>query len=136
MQVVDQNTNEKTVDRTGHDYFIKDRDGKVRMYGRTHSYLDRQYPLQDKEIQAHDEKVSELRSIWNRRDKKAFEEKVLEYEQKFEQEFKDYPGFRKLNLRRYLDYLNDGNEAEIDDIIEAIADLTSTIPADASVQIG
>lgn len=136
MNVVDTSTGEMSVDRTGHDYFIRDNNGKVRMYGRVHSYLDKQYQKTQEEEAAHDRKVEELRKLWNQRKKKEFEQKVQEYETKFEEEFKEYPGFRKLNLRRYLDYLNDGNEAEIEDIIEAIADLTSTIPADASVTIG
>lgn len=136
MEVVDPDTKENTVDRTGHDYFIKDENGKVRMYGRVHSYLDRQYPLQSTERDTINTRVAELRSLWNRRDKAGFKQKALEYEKKFEEEFKDYPGFRKLNIKRYLDYLEDGNEAEIDDIIDAISELTSTIPADASVQIG
>lgn len=136
MEIDDPLTGEKTVDRTGHDYFIKDSNGKVRMYGRTHSYLDRQYDKTQQEKDTHDKHAEELRKLWKDGKKKEFEKKALEYEKEFEDEFKDFPGFNKLNIQRYLDYLNDGNEAEIEDIIEAIADLTSSIPADASVIVG
>ena len=136
MFAVDPDTKEFTVDRTGHDYFIKDSDGKTRMYGRVHSYLDPQYPQNEKEIQKHDTVVKELTDLWNNKNKNEFVRKALEYEKRFEEEFKDYPGFKKLNVQRYLDYLEDGNESEISDVIEAIADLVSHIPADASVVIG
>lgn len=127
---------ESNVDRTGHDYFIKDENGKVQMYGRVHSYLDRQYPKTVLETTAHDKKVAELRKLWDEGKKDEFKAKVFEYQKEFEDEYNTFPGYRDLNLNRYIEYLEDGNEDQINNVIEAIADLTSTIPADASVIIG
>lgn len=119
--------------RTSHDYFIKV-NGKLVMYPRVHDYLDPQYNPNQEEIDHEVLVTKELRQAYNT-SFDEFQKKAQEFADKFNEDFKGFGGFQKISLDTYFQYAKD-NPNEIDDVIEAIANMTSRIPADESVIMG
>lgn len=111
--------NARVVAVTGHDYFIKDENGKVVMYPRVHTVLGDQYEESEEMIRAKQDVKAEARRLVDSGDRKALTEYI-----------KDIDGYKL-----YLDQL-DSNSDTKEDVIEALASLKSRKPAGVSVEVG
>lgn len=111
--------NSRVIAVTGHDYFIKDENGKVVMYPRVHTVLGDQYEESEEMIRAKQDAKAEVRRLVDSGDRKALTEYV-----------KDIDGYQL-----YLDQLDSNSDAK-EDVIEALASLKSRKPAGMSVEVG
>ena len=111
--------NARVVAVTGHDYFIKDENGKVVMYPRVHTVLGDQYEESEEMIRVKQDAKAEVRRLVDSGDRKALTEYI-----------KDIDGYQL-----YLDQLDNNSDAK-EDVIEALASLKSRKPAGASVEVG
>lgn len=121
--------------RTGHDYFIEV-DGKLVMYSRVHSILDPQYPDRSSKINKKQTIKNQLfatsQAAVLHGDYSEFDKLAKRFAKEHNENF---PNEETVDIQVYLDYLRD-NPMEINEVVEAIADLCSNEDVHISVKYG
>lgn len=136
LKKIEEDKDKVRVDlRTGHDYFIMI-GGKLVMYPRVHSVLDPQYPDTSSKISKKQTIKNQLFAVSQqaimKRDYSEFDKLAKQFAKEHNDKF---PNEEAVDVQIYLDYFRN-NPLEVNEIVEAIADLCSNETVHISVKYG
>ena len=124
--------------RTGHDYFIKVKQ-KIQRFVRVHGVLDNLFDDSEVQKETRRQYRNELSLLYSKPNKKEFQNRVLQLQEKYNKEVADKYGKDSKEYEYYsidLSYYLRGNVLNDDGIVDAIASILSSEQPGPAVVVG